>query len=62
MQVVQIFVTIVLPEELLQANRFHRFQIQVVEQYEDFVSEEVSYLQIIHKRSLRPTNFKSRFN
>ena len=40
----QILVAIVLPEELLQANRFHRFQIQVVEQYEDFVSEEVSYL------------------
>ena len=33
---------IVLPESLLQANRFHRFQIQVVEQYEDFVIEEVS--------------------
>ena len=35
-------VPILLPESLLQANRFHRFQIQVVDQYEDFVIEEVS--------------------
>ena len=39
-----ILVPILLPESLLQTNRFHRSWIQAVEQYEDFGTEEVSSL------------------
>ena len=42
MSVVPILVPFLLPESLLQTNRFHRFWIQAVEQYEDSGSEEVS--------------------
>ena len=36
-----VLVPILLPESLLQTNRFDGFSIQAVEQYEDFGTEEV---------------------
>ena len=38
---VPVLVPILLPESLLQTNRFDQFWIQAVEQYEDFGTEEV---------------------
>jgi len=49
-----ILVPILLPESLLQTNRFHRSWIQAVEQYEDFGTEEVSSLCQVEPKSDRP--------